>query len=110
MEQKKIADGTRVFSVSTGRVDVFFKKSREAAEYVVKRPGFIGVHPTEDGNYTLWLFDTVNNAIGAKNLMKFRGIQVGNNICEFEIKDEGQTIEFVGVAAGKDKGKGYVVN
>lgn len=105
-EIKKIEPGTRVFSVATGVVSPFLKKSRAAVDYITKLEGFVAVHPTPDGQYTLWLFDSVQNAIGAKNLMDHKGIQVGNNICEFEVaKDD--AIEFRGVAAGKDKGKGY---
>lgn len=102
----EIKIGTKVYSVATGKIEPLMKASREAVKYVSKRPGFIGLHNTDDGNYTLWLFDTVNNAIGAKNLMKYRDIECGKNICEFEITAE-DTIEFRGVAAGKDKGKGY---
>ena len=107
MREAKIEPGTKLYSVSTGRVDPLMKASRDAVMFISKKEGFIGLHPTPDGNYTLWLFDSVNNAIGAKNLMKYRGIEVGNNICEFEMATD-NTLEFRGVAAGKDKGKGYV--
>lgn len=97
-----------VYSVATGRIDPLMESSVKAIQFVKKRKGFVGVHATEDGNFTLWLFDSLENAQGAKAQMKYKGILVGQNICEFEVEDD--SIVFKGVAAGKDKGKGYVVN
>lgn len=108
MKQKEIETGTHLFSVATGMASPFMKKSRAAVDYITKLDGFVAVHFTPDGQYTLWLFDTVNHAIEARNLMNHKGIEVGNNICEMEVTAP-DTMDFVGVAAGKDKGKGYVV-
>lgn len=106
MKEIKFEPGTKLYSVATGRIDPLMKVSRDAVAYVKKRPGFMGVNMTPDGQYTLWLFDSLVNAIGAKQLMKFRGIQCGTNISEFEVNSNDE-IRFLGVAAGKDKGKGY---
>ena len=102
-----IEPGTHLFSVATGRIDALSKASRKAVKLVSEQEGFIGVNPTPDNNFTLWLFDTKWHAQRAKNIMEFKGIECGNNICEFEMQ-ENDTISFVGVAAGKDQGKGYV--
>lgn len=106
MENKELEIGTHLFSVSTGRVSPFMKKSKEAVDYIVKLDGFVAIHPTPDGEYTMWLFDSVGAAIRGKNLMEHKGIECGNNICEFELTAP-NTVDFRGVAAGKDKGKGY---
>ena len=105
-EKKLIEPGTRLFAVATGMVSPFMKQSREAVDYITHLDGFTAVNFTPDGNYTLWLFDSVENAIFGKNLMNSKGIEVGNNISEFEVLN-GETLQFKGVAAGKDKGKGY---
>ena len=102
----EIKPGTKLYSVATGRIDPLMESSVKAIQFVKKRRGFVGVQATEDGNFTLWLFDTIENAIGARTQMRYRGIAVGKNICEFEVEDD-ETISFKGVAAGKDKGKGY---
>lgn len=104
----EIKPGMKLYSVATGRIDPLMESSVKAIQFVKKRRGFVGVQATEDSNFTLWLFDTVENAIGAKSQMKFRGIAVGKNICEFVVEDD-ETISFKGVAAGKDKGKGYEI-
>ncbi len=102
----EIKEGTKLYSVATGRIDPLMETSAKAIQYVKKRRGFVGIHTTDDSNFTLWMFDSLENAVNGKKGMKSQGIVVGNNICEFEVTAE-DTIEFRGVAAGKDKGKGY---
>ena len=97
---------TRLFSVPTGRATPFLKRSKKAVEYITSLEGYVGAHSTFDGDYTLWLFDTVEHALQASKLMSKKGIECGNNICEYVWLDD-DVIQFIGVAAGKDKGKGY---
>lgn len=58
--------------------------------------GFIGVHPLT--NYqtgqliTILVFDSYNNAIGGRNILKFYGNDVGTYIMEGELSDDMQTI------------------
>ena len=100
--------GERLFSVSTSRLDWAGKVGAEIAEDISNLDGFVGMHITEDRYYIIWLFDSLENAENAQGMIYSRDIYVGNNICEFEMMED-DTIEFRGVAAGKDKGKGYVV-
>ena len=72
-----------LWSVATGNVNPFMKKSREAVKYIQTLEGFVAVHPTPENRGTLWMFDSENNAKGARNLMRSKGIQCGNNICRF---------------------------
>lgn len=70
-----------VWSVATGRVNLFNKASREAAKYITTLKGFVAVHPhLPDG--IMWLFDTKENAHMAKAQMEDKGIHTGTNICE----------------------------
>lgn len=108
MENKELEIGTHLFSVPTGRATPFLKRSKKAIDYITSLEGYVGTHPTFNGDYTLWLFDSVEHAKAAKKLMDRKGIGCGNNISEFEVKDD-ETIKFLGVAEGKDKGKGYEV-
>ena len=80
---------TKGYTVATGNVNPFMKRSREEVKYIQTLEGFIGVHPTQYG--TLWIFDSKNNAKGAKNLMEYKGIKTGNNIVEIEF-DESERI------------------
>ena len=69
------------YSVATGNFDIKKKASREAVKYAGTLEGLvcaIDCYPRG----LLWIFDTLNNAKGARNLMNSKGIVTGNNICE----------------------------
>ena len=72
-----------LWSVATGNVNPIMKRSREAVKYIQTLDGFVAVHPTPDGRGTLWLFDSENNAKGARNLLRAKGVKCGSNICRF---------------------------
>ena len=82
-----------LWSVATGNVNPLVKKSRKASEYITSLEGFVAVHPTPDYTGTHWFFDTENNAKGARNMMRAKGIHCGDNICRFKW-DGGAVIEF----------------
>ena len=86
-----------VWTVATGEVKIWRKESREAVQYIKTLEGLVGVHPVP-GRGVLWLFDSENNAKGARNLMQSKGIQCGTNICHGCIN--GDTLEMDGVADG----------
>lgn len=71
-----------LYSVATGMVNPFLKRSRRAAEFMAKQEGFVAVHPAGEMGM-LWLFDSLNNAKGARNLARAEGITCGKNICRF---------------------------
>ena len=73
-----------LWSVATGNVNPLMKRSREAVKYIQSLDGFVAVHPTPDYQGTLWLFDSENNAKGARNLLKAKGVECGKNICRFK--------------------------
>lgn len=81
-----------LWSVATGNVNPFWKKSRSAAKFLQEQPGFVAVHPA-DGRGILWLYDSENNAKGARNMARTKGIVCGRNICRFKW-DGGSTIIF----------------
>lgn len=85
---KRLAAGEHVFSVTTGAINIFMKRSRDAAKYISKQKGFKAVFPSGEG-HTLWFFDTLGNAKIARNRMRAEGIQCGRNICEFVIREDG---------------------
>lgn len=72
-----------LWSVATGNVNPLLKASREAVKYIQTLEGFVAVHPTPNWEGTLWLFDSENNAKGARNLLRAKGVKCGNNICRF---------------------------
>ena len=76
----------KLWAVATGEVRPWLKRSREAVEYIKDLDGFVGVHPVD--GCTLWLFDTLNNAKIARNLMLSKGIQCGDNICDVFVDEK----------------------
>lgn len=57
------------------------KGVKEAIELIKTLEGLIGVTPMYPRG-TLLLFDTENNAKGARTVLKFHGVQTGTNICK----------------------------
>lgn len=84
--KNQLNEGDELYSISTGKIAVWKKASREAFKFITNQSGFKAVHVTEYGG-TLWLFDSLNNAKQAKNMMEFVGIEAGHNICKFIYKD-----------------------
>ena len=70
-----------MWGVATGRINIFWKKSRQAVDYMTKQEGFLAIFPAND--HTLFFYDSENNAKGARNMARTKGIQCGNNICRF---------------------------
>ena len=58
----------------------FSRRFRKDMQYVESLEGFIGFHQIFPHG-TLCLFDSENNAKGARNMMRFQNIRVGKNIC-----------------------------
>lgn len=86
-----------VWSVAVGNFNPFNKASREAVQFIKGLEGLVAVHPHYPRG-TLLLFDSKNNAKGARNLMEAKGIQCGRNICRGCIN--GDTLEMEGVYNG----------
>lgn len=57
------------------------RKTKKAIQFIKEQDGFIGFYPVYPKG-TLCLFKTENDAKGARNMMRFKGIQVGDNICK----------------------------
>lgn len=83
----EIENGTEMYSVAAGGIRVFSRRGREAINYVASLEGFLGLH-VYDKWHTLWMFDTVNHAKSARNLMVGKGIRCGKNIGRFVMRDE----------------------
>lgn len=77
-----------LWGVGTGRVVPWMRASRQAVDFIRTLEGFVGVHPTEDGEHTVWLFNSKNNAIRAMNLMRAEGIETGEGVGKvFAVKE-----------------------
>lgn len=80
-----------VWSVATGnlpRIPFFIpKKTKEAIQFISELDGFVAFYPCYPHG-TLCLFKTENDAKGARNMMRFKNIEVGDNICEVYVKKE----------------------
>lgn len=73
-----------LWTVAVGNLPMFpwFNKgAREAIKLIKEQEGFVAVYP-QYPHGTLLLFDTENNAKGARNVLRFRGVDVGKNICK----------------------------
>lgn len=86
-KQKTLDPGTELFSIATGRIDIMRKDSRKASEFICKQEGFLAVHPSPE--HTLWFFDSLNHAKAARNMIKAKGAQTGDNICKFIVSADG---------------------
>lgn len=79
----------KVFTFTIGIIDPF--KDRKAADWAVrfisKLPGLVGVHP--DADYTILIFDTLDNAILSRARFTETGNDAGYYIMNAEIQDDG---------------------
>lgn len=83
-----------MYSVATGKINLLSKASRDAVEFMKKQEGFCALQ-MPDPWHTLFLYDSMNHAKGARNLATKEGIQCGRNICRFRYDDiGGGTITF----------------
>lgn len=85
MESRSMSE-RKLWTVATGEVDPFKKASRDAVKFISTLHGFVGVHPLD--GYTIWLFDTENNAKIARNKMQGKGIVCGTNICDVYVDEK----------------------
>lgn len=78
-EEKREPGQVIVFALGAGRIMPKFgmvKAQKKTMKFIGKQKGFIGVHPI-DLWHTLLLYETLNDAKGAKNELKFRNCPVG---------------------------------
>lgn len=90
MKKKKfeIEGVQKGYTVATGNLDLTKKASRQAVKYVSSLDGLVLAFDCYPHGM-LWVFDTLNNAKGARNLMNSKGIKTGNNICEVTYDKQG---------------------
>ena len=88
---EKKEDEVSVWSVAVGNLPLIPlfapKKVKQAVKFISEQEGFIAFYPCFPHG-TLCLFKTKNDAKGARNMMRFKGIVVGDNICEVFVKKE----------------------
>ena len=88
MEKKEV----EVYTVAVGNLPalpkfMMPKKVTKAIELIKEQEGFIGACPCYPHG-TLLLFDTENNAKGARNVLRFNGVQCGTNICKAYVDEK----------------------
>ena len=78
----------RAWTVAVGNLPIFpTKRTKKTMELIKSQDGFIGVVPFYPRG-TLILFETENDAKGARNVYRFYGIKCGDNICEVEYESD----------------------
>lgn len=78
-----------VWTVAVGNLPMLpflHKGVKQAIKLIKEQEGFIAVHPVYPRG-TLLLFDTENNAKGARNVLRFNGVKCGDNICKAIVDD-----------------------
>lgn len=78
--QKQNPDEDMMFAFGVGRIVPMIGKKKEmkkALDYIKKTDGFVGIHPV-DLWHNLLIYDTLNNAKGARNLLRAKDCQCGN--------------------------------
>ena len=81
--------GETLWAVASGKIKPWLRKSREAVDYIAGLPGYVAVHIVPEDGRTLWFFETLNDAKGARNLMRSKGIAVGANISKWDVAADG---------------------
>lgn len=84
-----------MWSVVTGRISLLNKASRQAVAFMTKCEGFCAIQMPDEW-HTIFLYDSLNNAKGARNRAEANGIKCGKNICRFrwEPNESGGMIVF----------------
>ena len=84
---------SELYSVSTPHsvVPAKAKQAKELLSFIMNLDGFFGVHAANDAGI-LWFFNTKNDAIRGRNLMEFRGVRCGCNICRFVEQSDGTLV------------------
>ena len=85
----ELEPGRELWAVASGQLKPWRRASRDAVKYMGGLDGFVGVHIIPGDGRTLWYFDTLNNAKGARNLMRAKGIPVGVNISRWIVGADG---------------------
>ena len=85
-ENERLPNEISVWAVGVGNLPMtpnpfVMKRASKAMKYIKGLKGFLGVSPKPPFG-TLCLFKTENDAKGARNMMKAKGIEVGKEICE----------------------------
>lgn len=84
----ELQPGCELWSVTTGRLKLLRKSSRDAAKFMGDREGFVCVNITPDGRM-IWFFESENAAKIARNEAEAIGIVCGSNICRFVVAADG---------------------
>lgn len=93
----------KVFILAIGQIPDPIKHPIEAmrtVEFIRKLKGIVGVHPNEPG-YILLCFDSLGNAVAARNILIEYTLQsgcVGKNIMNGEISDDNMKLTVLDVA------------
>lgn len=78
-EQRRELGQVIIYALGAGRIIPKFGKAKaqkKAMKFIEKQKGFVGVHLV-DLWHTLLLYETLNDAKGAKNELKFYNVSVG---------------------------------
>ena len=84
----KLEPGEDLYSIATGKLNVFWKTSRDAVKFIADQTGFKGLHMVPDGRL-VFMFDSLNDAKMAKNNAEAKGIVCGRNIMHWVVADDG---------------------
>lgn len=77
--KKQRPDEVIVFAIGAGRIIPMFgkrKNMKAALDLIKSMQGFIGIHPV-DLCHSLLIFDSLNNAKGARNILLSKGVTIG---------------------------------
>lgn len=88
MSETRVEPGAELFSVATGRLSIWRKRSRQAVDFMGALDGLVAVHQVADGRL-LWLFATENDAKRGRNDAQAAGIECGRNICRWTVAADG---------------------
>ncbi len=92
-------EGQKVYSVTTGAINKDRSSSRKAARYIRRQRGLCTRAGDKRG--TLWFFDSLKNALKARENMTAVQIKTDAKIGEFVVTEK-NTIDFVRTVSEKE--------
>lgn len=87
------SDMKYLYSVSTSFIKPGTPEADSLLNFARGQGGLESVHVEKDG--IIWLYDSLNNAKIARNIIEAAGFRCGKNICRFRIEDRDLVYEGV---------------
>ena len=80
-----------LYSIALGNLPILPWRAKKAIKMIKELKGLVGITPYYPHG-TLLYFENVNDAKEARNVLRFKGIVVGTEICKFVKGENGEYV------------------